>query len=95
MAGLGDGRHVAVVIEPAKPAELAPVILLAHGLTAREGQVAQLALEGRTNKHIARELRITEHTVEDHVKAIFTMVGVSSRGELTAKIFADHYAPTR
>jgi DNA-binding CsgD family transcriptional regulator len=91
MAGLGEGRHVAVVIEPAKPAELAPVILLAHGLTRREGQVAQLALQGQTNKRVARDLRISEHTVEDHLKAIFAKVGVSSRGELTARIFAEHY----
>ncbi len=91
MAGLGEGRHVAVVIEPAKPAELAPVILLAHGLTRREGQVAQLTLQGKTNKIVARELRISEHTVEDHLKAIFAKVGVSSRGELTARIFSEHY----
>jgi DNA-binding CsgD family transcriptional regulator len=91
MAGLGENRHVAVVIEPAKPAELAPIILLAHGLTRREGQVAQLALQGRTNKRVARDLRISEHTVEDHLKAIFAKVGVSSRGELAATIFAEHY----
>ncbi len=91
MAGLGEGRHIAVVVEPAKPAELAPVILLAHGLTKREGQVAQLALQGKTNKGVARDLRISEHTVEDHLKAIFAKVGVSSRGELTATIFAEHY----
>ena len=91
MAGLSEGRHFAVVIEPATPAELAPIILLAHGLTTREGQVAQLALQGKTNKVVARDLRISEHTVEDHLKAIFTKVGVSSRGELAARIFATHY----
>lgn len=91
MAGLGDGRRIAVVIEPAKPSELAPVILLAHGLTRREGQVAMLALQGKTNKGVARDLRISEHTVEDHLKAIFAKVGVSSRGELTARIFVEHY----
>ena len=91
MARLGDGQHVAVVIEPAKPAELAPIILLAHGLTRREGEVAQLALQGNTNKRVARDLRISEHTVEDHLKAIFTKVGVSTRGELAARIFAEHY----
>jgi DNA-binding CsgD family transcriptional regulator len=91
MAGLGEGDHVAVVIEPAKPAELAPIILLAHGLTRREGQVAQRTLQGKTNKRVARDLHISEHTVEDHLKAIFTKVGVSSRGELAARIFAEHY----
>jgi DNA-binding CsgD family transcriptional regulator len=92
MGGLGEGRHVAVVVERAKPAELAPMILLAHGLTAREAEVAGLALQGKPTKAVARELRITEHTVEDHLKAIFRKVGVASRGELTATIFSEHYA---
>lgn len=92
MAGLGEGRHVAVVVEPAKPAELAPLILLAHGLTRREAEVAQLVLQGKPTKAIARDLRISQNTVEDHLKAIFGKVGVGSRGELTARVFAEHYA---
>ena len=91
MAGLGQGRHVAVVVESATPAELAPLILLAYGLTKREAEVAQLAIQGKTNKVLARELHISENTVEDHLKAIFAKVGVGSRGELTARIFSDHY----
>ncbi len=91
MAGLGQGRHVAVVVEPAAPAELAPLILLAYGLTKREAEVAQLALQGRPNKVLARELHISENTVEDHLKAVFAKIGVGSRGELTARVFSDHY----
>ncbi len=91
MAGLGQGRHVAVVVEPAAPAELAPLILLAYGLTRREAEVAQLALQGRPNKVLARELHISENTVEDHLKAVFAKIGVGSRGELTARVFSDHY----
>jgi hypothetical protein len=33
------------------------------------------------------------HTVRDHVKAIFQKVGVSSRGGLVAKLFAEYYEP--
>jgi DNA-binding NarL/FixJ family response regulator len=31
--------------------------------------------------------------VRDHLKAIFGKVGVTSRGELVAKLFAEHYMP--
>ncbi|HWD46022.1 MAG TPA: LuxR family transcriptional regulator, partial [Actinomycetota bacterium] len=36
---------------------------------------------------------LSAHTVRDHVKAVFAKVGVSSRGELVARLFADHYEP--
>lgn len=92
MAGLGETRHVAVVVEPATAAELAPLILLAYGLTQREAEVAQSALQGKTNKAVARTLSISDNTVEDHLKSIFAKVGVGSRGELMARIFSEQYA---
>ena len=92
MAGLGEGRHTAVVVEPATPAELAPIILVAYGLTRREADVARLVLQGKPTKVISRELRISQHTVEDHLKAIFNKVGVGSRGELTARVLSEHYS---
>lgn len=92
MAGRGRDRSVAVVVEAAKPAEMAPTILLAHGLTPREAEVAQLALQGAPTKSIARRLHISQNTVEDHLKAIFDKTGVGSRGELAAQMFSEHYA---
>jgi DNA-binding CsgD family transcriptional regulator len=92
MAGFGTARAVAVVVEPAQSSELAPLVLLAYGLTQREAEVARAMLQGKPNKAVARALRISEHTVEDHLKAVFAKVGVASRGELTARIFSDHYA---
>jgi DNA-binding NarL/FixJ family response regulator len=40
-------------------------------LSEREREVLALMAEGRTNKAIAQQLFITEHTVEKHVKNIF------------------------
>ena len=85
---------VAVVIEPATAAEIAPIIVQAYDLTDREQQITRLIARGVGTAEIADELFLSAHTVRDHVKTIFSKVGVSSRGELVAKLFADHYGPT-
>jgi DNA-binding CsgD family transcriptional regulator len=83
----------AVIIEPSHPAEIAPVIVRAYGLTERERGVAQLVLRGRSTRQIANELHLSPHTVQDHLKSIFDKIGVRSRRDLVAHLFADHYAP--
>jgi DNA-binding NarL/FixJ family response regulator len=55
-----------------------------HGLTARELQVLRLVAAGETNKAIAAELVLSDRTVEQHVRNIFTKLGVSSRAAATA-----------
>lgn len=55
-----------------------------HGLTERELQVLRLIASGKTNKAIARELSLSEKTVDRHVSNIFTKVDVSSRAAATA-----------
>jgi DNA-binding CsgD family transcriptional regulator/GAF domain-containing protein len=83
----GPGR-VAVVVEPTTPALLAPLIIAAYGLTVRESEVTQGLLVGLARKEIAADLRISLHTVNDHVKAVFDKTGVSSAGQLRAQVFA-------
>lgn len=51
-------------------------------LTPREQQVVALAAEGLSNRGIARELRLSEHTIKKYLFRIFDKVGVSSRVEL-------------
>ncbi|HEX4778596.1 MAG TPA: LuxR C-terminal-related transcriptional regulator [Acidimicrobiia bacterium] len=82
-----DGpEQVAVVIEPASPADLGSFVLDAVGLTARERAVAELVLRGDSTRQIVNELRISPHTVQDHLKRVFAKVGVSSRRELVATL---------
>ena len=86
----GDG-HVAIVVEPAKSGDLAPIIIEAYGLTPRERDVVRAIARGSSTPEIAAELFLSAHTVRDYIKSVFDKVGVSSRGELVAKLFADHY----
>jgi two-component system nitrate/nitrite response regulator NarL len=51
-------------------------------LTARELEVVQYAAKGKTNKIIANDLGVSEHTVKNHLFRAFEKVGVSSRVEL-------------
>jgi DNA-binding CsgD family transcriptional regulator len=82
---------VAVVIAPARAPDLAPLIALAYRITAREQEVLQFIARGLTTAEMAEQLGISQHTVRDHVKALFSKVGVRSRTELVARVFADHY----
>ena len=51
-------------------------------LTRREKQVVQAAARGMTNKAIARELGLSEHTVKNCLFHVFEKLGVSNRVEL-------------
>jgi len=53
----------------------------ASSLTVRERQVLNLLASGWTNKRIARELDLSENTVEGHERGIYTKLGVHSRTE--------------
>ncbi|MDP8931911.1 MAG: helix-turn-helix transcriptional regulator [Actinomycetota bacterium] len=79
--------QTSLVIEPATPTDLAPLIVAVYRFTRRESAVLQRLLQGLPAKRIAAELEISLHTVRDHTKAIFNKAGVGSRGELIAEIY--------
>jgi DNA-binding NarL/FixJ family response regulator len=54
------------------------------GLSAREAEVLRLVAKGKTNRQIAFELSLSEHTVSRHLQNIFTKLGISSRAAATA-----------
>jgi DNA-binding CsgD family transcriptional regulator len=87
----GTSADAAVVIEPAKASEVAPLIVDAYELTPREVDVTRALARGLTTNEIARELHLSRYTVQDHLKSVYEKASVSSRGELVAKMFADHY----
>jgi len=55
-----------------------------HGrklLTAREQQVLHLLADGLSNSQLAEELKLSEHTVKNHLFRIYEKLGVSNRME--------------
>jgi DNA-binding CsgD family transcriptional regulator len=89
----GSLDQIAVVIEPATAAEIAPIIIQAYDLSDREQQIIRLLARGASTTDISQALFVSPHTVRSHIKAVFGKVGVASRGELVAKLFAEHYEP--
>jgi DNA-binding NarL/FixJ family response regulator len=57
----------------------------AEPLTAREREVLQLVSQGLSNKLIARELQVSEHTVKFHISSIFAKLGAASRTEAISR----------
>jgi DNA-binding CsgD family transcriptional regulator len=91
---MGDGPDspVAVMLEAARPAEMAPLMVDAYGFTDSERRVTELVAQGLSTKQIADRLHLSSYTVQDHLKSIFAKSGTGSRGELIARLFFDHYA---
>ena len=50
-------------------------------LTGRQIEVLTLVMEGKSNKAISRQLDVAEHTVKNHVTAIFRALNVTNRTE--------------
>jgi DNA-binding CsgD family transcriptional regulator len=67
-----------------------PTTKATHGLTQRELQVLRLVAAGKTNKAIARELFLSEKTIDRHVSNIFVKVDVGSRAAATAWAYEHH-----
>ncbi len=86
-------RRVAVIVEPAHPARIAPLLMSAYGLSDREQEVTRLVLGGELTAAIAGRLFVSAHTVQQHLKSVFEKTGVRSRRDLVGKVFFAHYEP--
>jgi DNA-binding NarL/FixJ family response regulator len=93
MIGAANGRmHCAPHIAAAMFSRLSvltqqqPARAALHSLTAREKEIMGLAEDGRSNKEIARQLRISAATVKNHIHNILQKLHVGRRGEAVARL---------
>lgn len=89
--GADPSGPIAVILEPARAPEIAPLKLAAYPLTPREHQIAALVLAGNSTRQIADTLVVSPLTVQQHLKSIFEKSGVRSRRDLVANLLAAHY----
>jgi DNA-binding CsgD family transcriptional regulator len=91
---VSDGSpRVAVIVEPAHPARIYPLLMAVYGLTARERDLVEAILRGSSTAEIAAELVVSVNTVQQHLKSVFDKTGVRSRRDLVGKVFFAHYEP--
>jgi DNA-binding CsgD family transcriptional regulator len=81
-AAAGD---VAVSIEPATAGDRVSVFARACGLTPRETELLRHLAGGSGTREVARQMFVSENTVQDHLKSIFDKSGDRSRRALLAR----------
>ena len=89
----GRPSETVVVIEPAKPEEVAWLNVVAYGLTSREEEIVKLVARGFSTRQISERLYISEYTVQNHLRNSFEKVGVRSRRELLKRLFFENLLP--
>ena len=90
----GRPSETVVVVEPAKPEEVAWLNVSAYSLSPREEEVVRLVVRGYSTKQISKALFISENTVQRHLSNIFEKVGVRSRRDLLKHLFFDSLIPS-
>jgi DNA-binding CsgD family transcriptional regulator len=77
---------VAVLLQPAAVHQLLGTLAMCHTLTARETDVLKLLARGRAGKQIARDLAISQWTVNEHLHSLYRKCAVTGREELVGRL---------
>jgi DNA-binding NarL/FixJ family response regulator len=81
----GPATDMAVTIEHASPADRIDLFSRAHGLSRREAELTAALTRGLDTRELAQELFVSENTIQDHLKSIFSKTGSRNRGSLLAR----------
>ena len=84
--GRGDApAGIVVTIEETSAAERLELYSLATGLTPRELELVALLATGADTRAMAHQMQVSEHTVQDHLKSIFTKTSTRDRVSLLSR----------
>ena len=84
-AQAAGGRDIAVSIEPATGSDRVSVFARAAGLSPRESELLHHLVAGADTRDCARQMFVSEHTVQDHLKSIFAKTAARNRRTLLAR----------
>jgi DNA-binding CsgD family transcriptional regulator len=71
--------RVVVTIEESSAAERLDLFARAHGLSAREDELFRPLAVGSDTRAMSHLMSVTENTIQDHLKSIFTKTGARDR----------------
>ena len=83
-----------VTIEEASAAERLELFSRAIGLTPREHELVALLATGADTRAMAHRMHVSEHTVQDHLKSIFTKTGARDRVSVLSRALGTRRAPS-
>jgi DNA-binding NarL/FixJ family response regulator len=83
---LAGGQHVTRDFARPRAAPIDGVAVDALGLTQRQSDVLKLLVQGKPNKLICRDLKLSEGTVKVHVSAILKALNVHSRAQAIVEL---------
>jgi DNA-binding NarL/FixJ family response regulator len=89
-ARIEDGQpmpssRIAVTIEDTAPLDRARLFASAHGLSSRETELFAHLAAGADTHTLARLMFLSEHTIQDHLKSVFTKTSVHTRRALLSR----------
>jgi len=74
-----SASQIVVTVEEASAADRLDLFSRAFGLTSRESELLALIATGSDTRALARQMALSEHTVQDHLKSIFAKTGARDR----------------
>lgn len=80
-----EARDIAVTIEETSPAERLAVFASAFALSPRERDLLGHLAKGGDSHTVARQMFLSEHTVQDHLKSIFAKTSTNNRRTLLTR----------
>jgi DNA-binding CsgD family transcriptional regulator len=84
-----------VTIEEASAADRLELFGRALGLTPRESELLSLLATGSDTRAMARQMALSEHTIQDHLKSIFAKTGARDRVTVLSRALGTRYEPNR
>ncbi len=80
-----DPGPIAVSIEPTPPSERTALYARVIGLTDKETELLTHLVSGADTRELAGRLFVSQHTVQDHLKSVFSKADTHSRRVLIAR----------